>query len=142
LNDDELSTADVFTECFEENLLSNGAPTKLGPQVSLFPVPIFGVKICPFNYGIKSDFIPKLTTNAQCLQAESVKHSFFPPSNRWSLRPDPNPSSSTSSSFNPQMVNQDQALQVNLILLKLIRYYLPRILSQIFLLPYLVLDRL
>jgi hypothetical protein len=33
--------------------------TKLGPQVSLFPVPIFGVNICPFNYGIKSDFIPK-----------------------------------------------------------------------------------
>jgi hypothetical protein len=40
------------------------------------------------------------------------------------------------------MANQDQALQVNLILLKLIRYYLPRILSQIFLLPSLVLDRL
>jgi hypothetical protein len=27
--------------------------TKLGPQVSPFPVPIFGVNICPFNYGIK-----------------------------------------------------------------------------------------
>jgi hypothetical protein len=40
------------------------------------------------------------------------------------------------------MANQDQALQVSLILLKLIRYYLSRILSQIFLLPSLVLDRL
>jgi hypothetical protein len=27
--------------------------TKLGPQVSLSPVPFFGVNICPFNYGIK-----------------------------------------------------------------------------------------
>jgi hypothetical protein len=27
--------------------------TKLGPQVSLFPVQFFGVNICPFNYGIK-----------------------------------------------------------------------------------------
>jgi hypothetical protein len=27
--------------------------TKLGPQVSPFSVPIFGVNICPFNYGIK-----------------------------------------------------------------------------------------
>jgi hypothetical protein len=27
--------------------------TKLGPQVNPFPVPIFGVYICPFNYGIK-----------------------------------------------------------------------------------------
>jgi hypothetical protein len=42
--DDILSTADAFTECFEENLLPNGAfSTKLGPRVSLFPVPIFGV---------------------------------------------------------------------------------------------------
>jgi hypothetical protein len=36
-NDDILPTADAFTECFEENLLPNGAfSTKLGPQVSLF----------------------------------------------------------------------------------------------------------
>jgi hypothetical protein len=43
-NDDILPTAYAFTECFEENLLSNSAfSTKLGPQVSLFPVPIFGV---------------------------------------------------------------------------------------------------
>jgi hypothetical protein len=27
--------------------------TKLGPQIRLSPVPIFGVNICPFNYGIK-----------------------------------------------------------------------------------------
>jgi hypothetical protein len=71
---------------------------------------------------MKSDFIPELTINAQRFQAEPVQHPFFPPSNRWSLRPDPNPSSSTFSSSNPQMANQDQALQVNLILLKLIRY--------------------
>jgi hypothetical protein len=68
--------------------------TKPGPQISLFPVPNFGVNICPFNYGIKSDFIPELTINAQRLQAKSVQHPFFPPANRWSLRSDPNPSSS------------------------------------------------
>jgi hypothetical protein len=65
------------------------------PQVSLFPVPIFGVNICPFNYRIKGDFIPELTINAHRSQAESVQHPFFPPSNRWSFHPDPNPSSST-----------------------------------------------
>jgi hypothetical protein len=68
--------------------------TKLGSQVSPFPVPIFGVNICPFNYGIKSDFIPELTINAQRLRAKSVQHPFFPLTNRWSLRSDPNPSSS------------------------------------------------
>jgi hypothetical protein len=36
-----------------------------------------------------------LTINTQRPQAESVQHPFFPSSNRWSLRPDPNPSSST-----------------------------------------------
>jgi hypothetical protein len=42
-----------FTECFEENLLPNGAfSTKLGPQVSLFPVPIFG-----FNTGSFFSFL-------------------------------------------------------------------------------------
>jgi hypothetical protein len=95
-NDDILPTADAFTECFEENLFLNGAfSTKLGPHVSLFPVPIFGVNICPFNYGIKDDFIPELTINAQHPQAESVQHPFFPPSNCWSFRSNPNPSSST-----------------------------------------------
>jgi hypothetical protein len=68
--------------------------TKLSPQVSLFPISIFGVNICPFNYGIKDDFISELTINAQRPQAESAQHPFFPP-NRWSFRPDPNPSSST-----------------------------------------------
>jgi hypothetical protein len=68
--------------------------TKLDPQVSLFPAPIFGVNICPFSYGIKSDFIPELTINAQRLQTESVQHPFFDPSNHWSFHPDPNPSSS------------------------------------------------
>jgi hypothetical protein len=69
--------------------------TKLGPQVSLFLVPIFGVNICPFNYGVKCDFIAELTINAQRPQAESVQHPFFPPSNRWRFRSDPTPSSST-----------------------------------------------
>jgi hypothetical protein len=36
-----------------------------------------------------------LTINTQRPQAESIQHSFFPPSNRWRLHPDPNPSSST-----------------------------------------------
>jgi hypothetical protein len=67
---------------------------KFGSHVSLFPVPIFGVNICPFNYGIKGVFIPELTINTQRLQAKSVQHPFFPPLNRWSLRLDPNPSSS------------------------------------------------
>jgi hypothetical protein len=35
-----------------------------------------------------------LTINAQRLQAESVQHPFFPPSNCWSFHPGPNPSSS------------------------------------------------
>jgi hypothetical protein len=68
--------------------------TKLGPRVSPFTVPIFCVNICHFNYGIKSDFILELTINAQRLRAKSVQHPFFPLANRWSLRSDPNPSSS------------------------------------------------
>jgi hypothetical protein len=71
-----------------------------------------------------------LTINAQCPQAESVQHLFFPPSNRWSFRSDPNPSSST---FQAPIFKWWT---------KTIRYYLPQILSQIFLLPSLVLDRL
>jgi hypothetical protein len=95
-NDGVLPTEDVFIECFEEKLLAERcSPTKLSPQVSLFPIPIFGVNICPFNYEIKGDFIPELTINAQRSQAESVQHPFFLPSNRWSFRSDPNPSSST-----------------------------------------------
>jgi hypothetical protein len=68
---------------------------KFGSHVSLFPVPIFDVNICPFNYGIKGDFIPELTINTQRPQSKSVQHPFFPPSICWSLRPDPNPSLST-----------------------------------------------
>jgi hypothetical protein len=67
---------------------------KFGSHVSLFPVPIFGVNICPFNYGIKGDFIPELTINTRRPQAKSVPHPFFPPLNRWSLCLDRNPSSS------------------------------------------------
>jgi hypothetical protein len=47
-NDNIFPTTDAFTERFEENLLPNGAfSTKLGPQVSLFPAPIFGVNTHP-----------------------------------------------------------------------------------------------
>jgi hypothetical protein len=80
-----------------------------GPHVNLFLYQFLVLTYAPSNYGIKGDFIPELTTNTRHPQAESVQHSFFCPSNRWSLRLDPNPSSSTSSSFNPQMANQDQA---------------------------------
>jgi hypothetical protein len=118
------------------------SPAKFGSHVSLFLVPIFGVNICPFNYGIKDDFISELTINTRHPQAKYFQHPFFPPSNRWSLRLDPNPSSSIFPSFNLQMVNPEQALQVNLILLKHIRYYISRIPSQIFLSPSFVLDRL
>jgi hypothetical protein len=94
-NDGVLPTADI-----PYRMLWGKSPaewrffTKLGPQVNLFPLPIFGVNICPFNYAIKSDFIPELTINAQRIQAEFVQHPFFPLSTRWSFRPDPNPSSS------------------------------------------------
>jgi hypothetical protein len=36
-----------------------------------------------------------LTINVQRLRAKFVQHPFFPLANRWSLRSDPNPSSST-----------------------------------------------
>jgi hypothetical protein len=95
-NDDALPTADASTECFEEKPSAKWCPSaKFGSHVSLFPAPIFGVNMCPLNYGIKGDFIPELTINTQRPHAKSVQHPFFPPSNRWSLRPDPNPSSST-----------------------------------------------
>jgi hypothetical protein len=71
----------------------------------------------PLQLRDKSDFIPELTINTQHPQAESVQHPFFSPSNRWSAHLDPNPSSPISPSFNLQMANQDQALQVNLIFL-------------------------
>jgi hypothetical protein len=53
-NDGLLPTASIFTESSEEIFPAEWhTVTKLGPQVSPFPVPIFGVNICPFNYRIK-----------------------------------------------------------------------------------------
>jgi hypothetical protein len=53
-NDTVLPTASIFTKSSKEIFLAEWHfVTKLGPQVSSFPVPIFGVNICPFNYGIK-----------------------------------------------------------------------------------------
>jgi hypothetical protein len=43
-NDGRLPTASIFTESFEEIFLAEWHfATKLGPQVSSFPIPIFGV---------------------------------------------------------------------------------------------------
>jgi hypothetical protein len=53
LNDDVLPTASIFTESSEIFPAEWYFLTKLGPQVSPFPVPFFGVNICPFNYGIE-----------------------------------------------------------------------------------------
>jgi hypothetical protein len=54
LNDGVLPTASIFTESSEEIFPAKWHfVTKLDPQVSPFPVPIFGVNICPFNYRIK-----------------------------------------------------------------------------------------
>jgi hypothetical protein len=53
-NDGVLPTASTFTESSEEIFSAEWFfVTKLDPQVSPFLVPIFGVNICPFNYGIK-----------------------------------------------------------------------------------------
>jgi hypothetical protein len=53
-NDGVLPAASIFTESSEEIFPTEWYfITNLGPQVSPFPVPIFGVNICPFNYGIK-----------------------------------------------------------------------------------------
>jgi hypothetical protein len=53
-NDGVLPTASIFTESSEESFPAEWHfATKLGPQVSPSLVPIFGVNICPFNYGIK-----------------------------------------------------------------------------------------
>jgi hypothetical protein len=75
----------------------------------------------PLQLRDKSDFIPKLTTNARRRQVKSVQHHFFPPVIRWSLRSDPNPRSSIFK-LKPSMA--DQAIQVNFIPLRFIRYYL------------------
>jgi hypothetical protein len=62
-NGSKLPTAGSFAEFFWRNLPYPGRIffTGLDPQIRLLPVPNFGVNICPFNYGIKSNFIPKLT---------------------------------------------------------------------------------
>jgi hypothetical protein len=53
-NDGVLPTASIFIESSEEIFPAEWHfVTKLGPQVSPFHVPIFGVNICPFNYKIK-----------------------------------------------------------------------------------------
>jgi hypothetical protein len=57
-----MPTASIFTESFEEIFLPNGASLPNSAHKSVpFPVPIFGVNICPFNYGIKVIFILELT---------------------------------------------------------------------------------
>jgi hypothetical protein len=53
-NGNKLPTAGISAEYSEEIFpCRTGFVTKLGPQIRLFPVAIFGVNICPFNYGIK-----------------------------------------------------------------------------------------
>jgi hypothetical protein len=52
-NEDALPTAGAFAESSDEiSFYRMEFITKLGPQISLCPVPIFGVNICPFNFGI------------------------------------------------------------------------------------------
>jgi hypothetical protein len=56
-----------FTESFEKTSSAEWYfVTKLGPQVSPFPAPIFGVNM-PLQLRDKSDFISELTINAQRL---------------------------------------------------------------------------
>jgi hypothetical protein len=62
-NQRKQSSCRTETNCWPQaslpNLLKKSSPrwtgfvTKLGLQISLSPIPIFGVNICPFNYGIK-----------------------------------------------------------------------------------------
>jgi hypothetical protein len=61
-NDGVLPSASIFIESSKEIFFAERYfVTKLGPQVSPFPVPIFGVNICPFNYGIKVILFRNLT---------------------------------------------------------------------------------
>jgi hypothetical protein len=123
-NGGKLPTASSPAESFEESfLLLDGFFIKLGPQIRLLPVPNFGVNICPFDYGIKSDFIPELTPIANVF-----KLNLF---NTYSLS-----SQSTGASVQIQtlghlfpklkspMVDQNQAAQVNFIPVSFIRHYL------------------
>jgi hypothetical protein len=96
---------------------------KLGPQIRLLPVPNFGVNICPFNYGIKSVFIPELTPIANVSRLNLF--------NTYSLS-----SQSVGASVQIQtlghlfpklkspMAGQNQAAQVNFIPVSFIRHYL------------------
>jgi hypothetical protein len=93
-NGNILPTAGTSAESSKEiSPCRTGFVTKLGPQISLFPVPIFGVNICPFNYGIKW-FYSEIDYKRQRLQVKSVQHLFFLPAIQRSLRSDPNPRSS------------------------------------------------
>jgi hypothetical protein len=96
---------------------------KLGLQIRLLPVPNFGVNICPFNYGIKGDFILKLTPIANVFKLNLL--------NTYSLS-----SQSIGASVQIQtlgylfpklkspMAGQNQAAQVNSIPVSFIRHYL------------------
>jgi hypothetical protein len=64
------------------------------PTSQFFSCTNFWCQHMPFQLQDKSDFIPKLTINAQRLRAKSVQHPSFPLAIRWSLRSDPNPRSS------------------------------------------------
>jgi hypothetical protein len=94
--------------------------TKLGPQVSLSPVPFFGVNICPFNYGIKVILFRNWPQTLNVFKS-NLFNAIFPPVIRWSLHSDLNPRSPTFK-LKPSMA--DQAIQVNFIPLRFIRYYL------------------
>jgi hypothetical protein len=131
-NDDALPTADASYRMRWRRPPAERYSLPNSTHMSAFSCTNFCCYHMPLQLWDKSDFIPESTINTRHPQAESVQHPFFSPSNRWSARPDPNPSSSTSPSLNPQMANHDQALQVNLILFKRIRYYLSRIQSWIY----------
>jgi hypothetical protein len=110
-----------FTDSFEETFPSRMLfITKLGPQVSLSPVPFFGVNIYPFNYGIKVILFRNWPQTLDVFKS-NLFNTIFPPVIRWSLRSDPNP---RSSNFKLKPSMADQALQVNFIPLRSIRYYL------------------
>jgi hypothetical protein len=117
----KLPTTSISTEFFEEILLRwTGFFTKLGPQIRLPPVPIFGVNICPFNYGIKvilfRNWLQLPTSSSQ-----SVQHLFSLPAIHRSLRPDPNPRSSFPK-LKSSMAGQNQAAPGNFIPLRFIRH--------------------
>jgi hypothetical protein len=53
-NENILPTAGISAESSEEIFpYRTGFVAKFSPQISLLPVPFFGVNICPFNCGIK-----------------------------------------------------------------------------------------